>query len=153
MSLIGLKYIATLAIVSGLAGCAAIPYEQLKLDTTSNFRKPPAEKAGIYVYQWKTGVLFALMDVNFEIKGQPRIALNTGEYGYLEVPPGEYEYKLSGGLAQTFFPVKFEAGQNYFFRAIYINFSDHSFLVRDQREIDEAKRDILSGRYEKHDVD
>lgn len=93
------------------------------------------------------------MDVNFEIKGQPRIALNTGEYGYLEVPPGEYEYKVKGGLGAIFIPVKFDAGQNYFFRAYLVNLSDLSFLIGDQQEIDEAKQNILTGRYEWHDID
>lgn len=153
MRLVGMKCISALAIAFGLAGCAAVPYEQLKLDTTSSFRRPSPDKAGIYVYQWKTGILGAGMDVNFEIKGQPRIALNTGEYGYLEVPPGEYEYKLRGGLVPMFIPVQFEAGQNYFFRAALVNFSDLSFLTRDQREIDDVKRDITSGWYEMHDVD
>ena len=153
MRLVGTRCIAALMITVGLVGCAVVPYEQLRLDTTSNFRQPPPDRAGIYVYQWKSGILGAAMDVNFEIKGQPKIALNTGEYGYLEVLPGEYEYKLRGGLAQLFIPVKFEAGQNYFFRAALVNASDLSFLVRDQKEIDEAKQNILSGRYELNDVD
>ena len=79
-------------------GCAAVPYEQLKLDTTTNFRVPSPEKSAIYVYQWKSGIYAAGRDVDFEIKGQPKISLNTGEYGYFEVPPGEYEYKWTGGM-------------------------------------------------------
>lgn len=152
MKLMGLSCIAAFTIAFGLAGCAVVPYEQLGLDTTSNFREPPPDRAGIYVYQWKTGILGAAMDVDFEIKGQPKIALNTGEYGYLEVPPGEYEYKVMGGPA-IFVPVKFDGGQNYFFRAFLASFSDRSFLVRDQQEIDEAKQNLLSGRYELHDID
>lgn len=148
-----MKYFATLMIVFGLAGCAVVPHEQLGLDTTSNFRSPPPDKAGIYVYQWKSGILGSAADVNFEIKGQPKIALNTGEYGFLELPPGEYEYKLSGGLIPSFIPAKFEAGQNYFFRATLANFSDLSFLIRDQQEINDAKKSILSGRYELYNVD
>lgn len=136
-----------------LAGCAVAPYDQLKLDTTTNFRKPPTDKAGIYVYQWKSGIVGAAMDVNFEIRGLPKISLNTGEYGYLEAAPGQYEYKIFGGVFPAFVPVRFEAGQNYFFRALFFYARDHSFLVRDQTEIDEAKQNILSGRYELHDVD
>ena len=150
---IGARYITALMFFIGLAGCAAVPYERLGLDTTSNFKKPPYNKAGIYVYQWKSGILGAGMDVNFEIKGQPKIALNTGEYGYAELIPGNYEYKLFGGLFPTFIPVRFYAGENYFFRAALVNLSDQSFLVRDQREIDETKKNILNGRYELSDVD
>lgn len=153
MNYIGMKGLAALVVTLGLAGCATVPYEQLKLDTISNFKAPAPEKAGIYVYQWKSGVLGAGMDVNFEIKGQPKIALNTGEYGYIELPAGNYEYKLRGGLSQLFIPVKFEAGQNYFFRAALVSFSDLAILIRDQVEIDDAKKNIISGRYEWHTID
>jgi hypothetical protein len=153
MRLIGMKCLGALTVAFALAGCAAVPYEQLKIDSTSNFRTPPPDKAGIYVYQWKSGVVGALMDVKFEIKGQSTIALNTGEYGYIELAPGAYEYKAVGGPFRAFVPVKFEAGQNYFFRAFLASASDHSFLVRDQLEIDEAKKNIASGRYEWHAID
>jgi hypothetical protein len=153
MKPISMKRVAAAIVSLALAGCASVPYEHLQLDTTSSFRSPSTGMAGIYVYQWKTGVLGAGLDVNFEIKGQPKIALNTGEYGYIELAPGEYEYKLSGGLAKMFVPVKLEAGKNYFFRAALVNFRDHSHLVRDQLEIDDAKKNIASGRYELNTVD
>lgn len=153
MKLTMLGYTAAAVIALGLGGCAVVPYEQRQLDTTSNFRVPPPDKAGIYVYQWKRGVIGSVFDVSFEIKGQRKIALNTGEYGYLEVPPGDYEYKLKGGMFQIFLPVTFKAGQNYFFRAALVNASDMSALIADQKEIDEAKQNIVSGRYEFHDID
>jgi hypothetical protein len=109
--------------------------------------------SGVYVYQWKSGILGAGSDVNFQIKGQPTIPLNTGEYGYLEVAPGKYEYKLIGGLQNLYIPVDFEADQNYFFRAQLVNFSDRSVLIREQKEIDETKKNIATGRYEVYDVD
>ncbi|MGB0219366.1 MAG: DUF2846 domain-containing protein [Sinimarinibacterium flocculans] len=148
-----ITFTASLMIATCLCGCAITPYEQLGLDTTSGFRAPPSDKAGVYVYQWKSGIVGAGMDVDFELSGQPTIALNTGEYGYMEVPPGEYQYKLIGGLGPVFVPVTFLAGQNYFFRAALVNFSDQVVLVRDQHEIDAAKQNIASGRYEYHDVD
>ena len=134
-------------------GCAVVPYEDLNLDTTSNFKSPPDGVAGIYVYQWKTGILGAGFDVDFEIKGYPELSLNTGEYGYFQVSPGDYEYKFSGGLFDQYIPVKFEANQNYFFRAFLFNMSDGAVLIRDQVEINEAKKNILSERYEEHTVD
>ena len=109
--------------------------------------------AGVYVYQWKTGIVGAVMDVNFQIKGQPTIPLNTGEYGYLEVSPGKYEYKIKGGLQKLYIPIELEADQNYFFHAQLINATDQVFLVRDQKEIDETKQNIATGRYEVYDVD
>ena len=136
-----------------LTGCAVTPYKDLNLDTTSNFKPPSKGMSGVYVYQWKTGILGAASDVNFQIKGQTAIPLNTGEYGYLEVAPGKYEYKLFGGLQNLYLPVDFEADQNYFFRAKLVNFSDQSVLIRDQTEIDETKKNIATNRYEVSDVD
>ncbi|XKH60754.1 DUF2846 domain-containing protein [Halomonas sediminis] len=144
--------LALLAAVS-LAGCSMTPYQDLNLDTTSNFRKPSNTMAGVYVYQWKTGVLGAMLDVDFEIKDGPTVSLNTGEYGYFEIEPGQYEYKYKGGLWKMHAPIEFQANQNYFFRAAFANLSDHAFLVRSQQEINEAKQNIHSGRYEWHEDD
>lgn len=131
-----------------LSGCSVTPYKELNLDTTSNFKTPTEGKSGVYVYQWKTGPLGALADVDFEIKGKPEVSLNTGEYAYFEIDPGKYEYKLSGGLFPTYAPVEFESNKNYFFRAALVSLSDFSHLVRDQLEINDTKKNILSGWYE-----
>jgi hypothetical protein len=129
------------------------PYKELNLDTTSNFKIPHEGMSGVYVYQWKTGIIGALLDVDFEIKGEPIISLNTGEYGYMEIKPGLYEYKLQGGLFKIYLPVEFEANNNYFFAAKLSNATDRAVLVRDQQAIDEAKENILSGRYEIYSKD
>lgn len=129
------------------------PYQDLNLDTTSNFRMPSEGMAGVYVYQWKSGPIGALFDVDFEIKEGPTVSLNTGEYGYFEIEPGQYEYKVTGGLWDTFVPVEFQTDQNYFFRAALVNASDHAFLIRSQQEINEAKENIRTGRYEWHEDD
>ncbi len=143
------------AIASALlaSGCTMTPYEQLNLDTTSSFKKPSEGMSGVYVYQWKSGIIGAGLDVDFEIKGQPTISLNTGEYGHLEVQPGEYEYKTLGGIVQQYIPITFEPNENYFFRAALSNFSDVAYLVRSQNEIDDAKHNIESGRYEIYSKD
>lgn len=148
-----MKFLFILMSVVLFTGCTVIPYKELNLDTTSNFKSPKDGKVGIYVYQWKTGILGAGSDVSFEIKGSPVLSLNTGEYGYFELPPGDYEYKLSGGLFTQYIPVTFEANQNYFFRATLMNFTDQSFLITDQVEINAVKDNILTGRYEEHTVD
>jgi hypothetical protein len=148
-----MKFLVSILFAAILSGCASVPYEDLKLDTTSNITSPSEGKAGIYVYQWKTGILGAGFDVDFEIKGYPALSLNTGEYGYFEVLPGDYEYKVSGGLFPQYIPVKFQANQNYFFRAFLLNMSDGAVLIRDQAEINEAKQNILNGRYEEHTKD
>lgn len=136
-----------------LSGCTVIPYKERNLDTTSNFNKPTEGMAGVYVYQWKSGIVGAGFDVDFEIKGQPIISLNTGEYGYIEVLPGKYEYKYAGGILKRYVPVEFEANQNYFFRAFLNNLTGYSGLILYQEEIDETKVNIMSGRYEWHSVD
>lgn len=135
-----------------IGGCSAVPYKHLNLDTTSGFKVPEIGKAGIYVYQWKTGPFGAGFDVDFELTDYPPLSLNTGEYGYFEVHPGDYEYKFSGGLFDSYIPVSFEANENYFFRA-YFSMGDYSLLIRSQNEIDEAKKNILTGRYEHHLID
>lgn len=137
-----------------LTGCVSVPkYKDLKLDTTSNFRLPTKGMAGIYVYQWKSGIFGSAVDVEFEIKGQPVISLNTGEYGYMEISPGMYQYKAIGGLFKSYLSVEIEADQNYFFKASLVNARDSVGLVNWQQEIDEAKNNISSGRYEYYDVD
>lgn len=137
-----------------ISGCATVtPYKELNLDTTSDFNIPKEGKAGIYVFQYKTGIFGAEFDVNFEIKGMPKIPLNTGEYAYLEIDPGLYEYKQRGGLIQSFGSIQFEAGKNYFFCAKLLNLSDFIYLVTKQNQINQAKKDILNGKYELNTVD
>lgn len=148
-----MRYLLLFILTFTLVGCATTPYKKLNLDTTSNFNSPATGKVGVYVYQWKTGILGAGSDVNFEIKGQKKIPLNTGEFGYLELPPGDYQYKIIGGFSPTFVPINLEENKNYFFRAFLLSFRDHAILVRDQQEIEDAKNNILNGRYEPYDID
>lgn len=148
-----MRYLLFLFFSLFLTGCTVIPYKDLNLDTTSDFKSPTKGMSGIYVYQWKSGILGAAVDVNFQIKGQPAIPLNTGEYGYLELAPGRYEYKALGGFHNLYFPEDFEADKNYFFRAQLSNFSDSIGLIREQKEIDEAKKYIATGRYEIFNLD
>jgi len=136
-----------------ISGCANRTYEELNIDSTSNITVPSKGKAGVYVYQWKTGLLGAGFDVGFEIKGNPEVFLNTGEYAYLEVNPGDHHYKLIGGPFPQFLPITLKEGQNYFFRAVLNGGTDRGFLILDQSEIDAAKRNITSGRYELNTVD
>lgn len=137
-----------------LVGCSStIPYQERGLDTTTNITTPTKGKTGVYVYQFKRGIAGAGFDVDFEIKGRPTVSLNTGEYAYFEIQPGEYEYKVMGGLFPMYYPVNFKAGENYFFRAYLSSAMDNAHLVISQFEIDEAKKNIVTGRYEKHDVD
>lgn len=136
-----------------VAACSVTPYDEKSLDTSTNITEPTSGMAGVYVYQWKTGALGAGFDVDFEIKGKKEISLNTGEYAYFEIEPGSYEYKLQGGIFPTYIPVTFKAGYNYFFRSAVSMVMDNSFLISDQKEIDEAKKNITSGYYELHSID
>ena len=146
-----MKLILLLIGFTILAGCTTTPYKELNLDTTSNFKTPEKGKSGIYVYQWKRGIIGALFDIDFSIKGLPEVSLNTGEYAFYEVEPGNYEY--SGGSLDKYKPVTFEADQNYFFRAFMLFGTGFAAIIRDQEEIEDAKLYILSGRYEHHLVD
>ena len=135
-----------------LAGCTATPYKERNLDTTSNFKLPEKGKSGVYVYRYKT-FLGRAIGVDFKIKGVPEATLNVGEYIYFEVEPGNYEYLSSGGLIQKYIPVNFEEDQNYFFRVFLLFQSDTAVLVGDQKEIEDAKNDILSRKYERRLLD
>lgn len=148
-----MKFFGVLLALLILSGCVTQTYEELNLDTTSNFTVPSKGKAGVYVYQWKTGIFLSALDVGFEIKGEPEIFLNTGEYAYMEVDSGDHQYKLIGGLFPQHLPIKFSEGQNYFFRAVLKNGTDRGLLILDQAEIDAVKRNITTGRYEPNTVD
>lgn len=143
------------ASVMLFAGCAVLkPYEELNLDTTSNFKTPTKGMAGIYVYQLKTGPLGAMVDVTFEIRGYPAVPLNTGEYAYFEVKPGTYKYEQTGGgILGTDASMTFKANENYFFQARFDGFTDFATVVITQREIDAVKANILSRYYEEASVD
>ena len=142
-----------------VTGCAQyVPYEDLNLDTTSNFNSPTEGKAGIYFYQSKynfvDGIAANLTDASFSIKGHPKEFLNTGEYGYFELLPGDYEYVLSGGVPYDINShVKLKANHNYFFliSGDYLGSSAH--LERNQDNINEIKEFLLNGDYEKNTVD
>ncbi|MAM86830.1 MAG: hypothetical protein CME36_05895 [unclassified Hahellaceae] len=150
-----MKRFSVAASVLLFAGCAVLqPYEELNLDTTSNFRKPTKGKAGIYVYQLKTGPLGAMADVTFEIRGYPEVPLNTGEYAYFEIDPGEHQYEqIGGGMLGNDASMTFKANENYFFQTELRTFTDHAYVVVTQNEVNAVKANILSGYYEEASVD
>ncbi|MEZ8065183.1 hypothetical protein [Vibrio sp. FF145] len=148
-----------LLAVAALSGCTTVSqtYEGLGLDTTSSFSKPSEGKAGVYVYQYKTGIFGSYADVDFELKQGNRtvkeIALNTGEYGYFEVDPGGYSYKFNGGLFPQFADVKFLPNENHFFRGSILQGADFIIFDTNQNEINQAKFNIMRGRYELNTID
>lgn len=148
-----MKYFAILACLLLTTACTVVPYNELNLDTTSNTTKPDAGMAGIYAYQWKSGILGAHFDARFKIKDHPIMKINTGEYGYMQLPAGTYEYRAVSGLLPRYREVELEAGQNYFFRSSNSTFSTTTFLISDQDEIDSAKEKIRTGHYELNTID
>ncbi|RDL46198.1 hypothetical protein DN730_03945 [Marinomonas piezotolerans] len=147
------KFLILGVLAVSITGCSTVKYLPENFDSTSGISEPTEGRAGVYVYQAKTGVIGSFLDVDFEIKGYPTVPINTGEYAYFEVLPGKSEYKLAGGILPKFEPVEFEAGHNYFFRAYLVGFHDASYLVGNQPEIDAVKQSIVSGRYELNTVD
>ncbi|GAA4094847.1 DUF2846 domain-containing protein [Zhongshania borealis] len=148
-----MKYIAILILAFVTSACSVVPYDELNLDTTTNAKRPNAGMAGIYAYQWKSGILGAHFDARFKITGQPIIKLNTGEYGYFQIPAGNYEYRSLAGIIPKHRDITFKAGQNYFFRLSNSMTSTSTFLIRDQDEIDATKEKINSGWYELNTLD
>ena len=115
----------------------------------SSYSKPTPGMAGVYFYQWKTGILGAASDVKFVLDGQIRGSINTGEWLYFEVPEGKHNYRLIGGLFPGEIEHQFTAGQNYFFRGVLSSFTDTVLWVNDAVAIDETVSNIKSGRYKK----
>lgn len=89
----------------------------------------------------------SLFDVSFVLNGETLAKINTGEWTYLEVPSGDHQFRVGGGLLDTNVPVNFEEGNNYFFRGFLSNGAGYAIWVHDQSEIDEAIKNIESGRY------
>ena len=142
------KSIAMFTMVGILAGCAgqgAKPYVD-----TSDHSQPVAGKAGIYFYQWKTGLLGAAWEGPFKLDGEVLSEINTGEWDYFEVEPGVRRYHM-GWLQDP--EMLFEPDKNYFFRGFVNMASSHVIPIHDEREIRETLVNIESGRYEHADVD
>lgn len=139
-----------LICVAMITGCAVSPKPHVD---TSWYTQPSEGKAGIYVYQWKTGIHGAISDVKFVLNDQVMTKLNTGEWDYFEVSPGVYEFRLFGGPFPQTEDLTFEAGKNYFFQAALANAMDMVLPVYNEEDIREAIENIKSGRYEKADVD
>ncbi len=126
-----------------LTSCAVTPPPDL-----SWYSEPAEGTSGIYFYQWKTGVLGCAWDVPFILDGKELGKINTGEYLYFEIPSGKHKYRFGGGLIPQHFEQEFEAGQNYFFRG-FINMAQSTvILIRDKKAIEEAIKNIETGRYE-----
>ena len=133
-----------------VGGCATGPVQQVD---ASHYSTPKTGTAGVYFYQWKTGILGAGSDVKFVLDGQVLGAINTGEWLYFEVPTGKHKYRFKGGLFPIEIEHDFREKQNYFFRGILSNFTDTVFWINDLIEIDDTMKHIQSGRYEKGDID
>ena len=136
--------------IATITGCAITPQPQLDM---SNYSTPSVGTAGVYFYQWKTGIIGAGSDVKFLINGKALGAINTGEWLYMEVPAGQQNFRMIGGIFPADIPFQFHERQNYFFRGQLVDFSDQVIWVNDKKEIDEAIANIESGRYEKGDID
>jgi len=133
-----------------LSGCMTVPFEPTKLVDTSWYSKPSEGNAGIYFYQYKSGIWGAAYDVGFKLDGEVLGKINTGEWLYFEVPAGIHEYYSTITLNRE---LNFIAGQNYFFRGGVDGFTSNVVLVIDEPANNRALKNIESGRYEHGDVD
>ncbi|AHI33419.1 hypothetical protein AU15_20905 [Marinobacter salarius] len=101
-----------------LVGCASTPKVAPDMRAYST---PTEGTAGIYFYQWKTGMMGAMSDVKFVLNDEVLGRINTGEWLYFEVEEGTHEVRLLGGIFQQARPLEFVKGQNYFFRGALLN--------------------------------
>jgi hypothetical protein len=117
------------------------------------YNKSAEGTAGIYFYQWKTGVLGSYSDVRFKLDGETLGKINTGEWLYFEVPAGIHKYRFDGGILPQYIEHDFVEGQNYFFRGFILMGADSVVLINDEKEIMETIKNIESGRYQPGDKD
>ena len=117
------------------------------------YKAPAQGTAGIYLYQWKVGILGSYSDVRFILDKQTLGKINTGEYLYFEVPAGKHKYRYKGGIIPQYAELDFIAGQNYFFRGVICLGSDLIVLIKDEDEINKTIKNIESGKYESGDKD
>lgn len=143
------KLLLPLAVLI-VSGCATTPKTPIDM---SWYNTPSSGSAGVYFYQWKTGVLGSYSDVRFKLDGESIGQINTGEWLYMEVPAGEHEYRVSGGFLPVNAPFNFEEGQNYFFRGAISMGTDIVIWVNEEDEIKETIKSIESNHYEYGDVD
>lgn len=129
-----------------LSGCAITPKPQIDM---SSYSKPTTGTAGVYFYQWKTGIFGALSDVKLVIDDKVLGSVNTGEWMYLEVPAGAHKYNMTNGMGALKINLSFAEGGNYFFRGQLVNFSDTVYLINDEQEVAEVIKNMESGRYKK----
>jgi hypothetical protein len=135
-----------------LFGCATktiVPPKPTPQIDTSSFSTPASGMAGIYFYQWKTGVFGAAYDVSFVLDGKALGKINTGEWLYFDVPPGKHKYKMAGAPIPIDVEVDFEVGKTYFFRGKIRNLMSEVFLMQNLEEIQESFQNIKIGRYKR----
>lgn len=141
------RYIFILIAAIFIQGCAtSTPAPQVDM---SGYSKAAPGMAGIYFYQWKTGIFGSLSDVKFVLDGQVLGSINTGEWMYLEVLAGEHKYRLKSGLIPIDIPHQFTAGQNYFFIGKLNGFTDSVVWINDIEKINEVVVNMESGRYKR----
>jgi hypothetical protein len=142
-----IKYLLALVVAIAIQGCAS--YTPAPPVDMSNYSKPTAGTAGIYFYQWKSGIFGAFSDVKFVLDGQVLGSINTGEWLYFEVLEGNHSYRYRGGPFKSDTPFQFDAGKNYFFLGKLRDGMDSVSWINDPVALDEATANISSGRYTK----
>ena len=141
------KYFSALVAAIFIQGCATGPPAP-QVDMSSYSKAAPG-MAGVYFYQWKTGIYGSSSDVKFVLDGRVLGRINTGEWIYMEVPEGKHNYRLSGGLFPIDIPHQFNAGQNYFFIGQLSGFEDSVVWINDAEKIKDVISNMESGRYKR----
>lgn len=127
-----------------LSGCTTKPIPE---DFAFSAPIPEQEGyAGIYFYQYKSGILGAAYDVGLYIDGKKVGAINTGEYLYFEIPAGEHTYN-SGFVLDKVRTENFTAGKSYFIRGFIDTGFPSIYIVKDPRRHADVIKFIESGRY------
>jgi hypothetical protein len=143
------RYALALAAAVLLEGCASVPGD--KPIDMSSFSKPTAGTAGVYFFRLKLGIIGAAGDADFVLDGKLMASINTGDYGYFEVPAGKHKYQLIKGplTSPAEIDFDFQAGQNYFFRGDWSAFTTTCIWVNNPTELEQVTQFIRDGVYKK----
>ena len=106
-------FLAILAFVMLLSGCASVPMASKEKDAAlKQFVSPPKDKAGLYVYR-DTFVGQALKKT-VSLDGSVIGETANKVYFYKEIPPGQHTLSTESEFSDNSISFQADAGKNYY---------------------------------------
>lgn len=99
-----------------LSACASVPMAPLeKSYELKQFKAPPQEQSGIYIYRPNT-IVGAALKKDIYIDNQFIGESAKGTFFYKAVTPGQHTVSTESEFGQNHLPLTTQGGQNYFVR-------------------------------------